>query len=66
MIKYVWLVMLGILFIHWMLYTISDTIYVFKHYKPGNRFNMLEDPSQGFYYAIPFAIFFYSLFNYLI
>lgn len=66
MIKYVWLVILGFLFIHWVLYTIFDTIYVFKNYKPGYRFYNLEDPSQCLYIAIPAAIFFYSLFSYFL
>ena len=66
MIKYIWMVMIAFVFIHWMLYTISDTIYVFKHYKPGNRFYMLEDPSRAFYIAIPTAIFTYSLISYTI
>lgn len=66
MIKYVWVVMLALIFLHWMLYTISDTIYVFKHHKPGCRFDYLETPSQAFYTAIPTAIFFYSLISYLV
>lgn len=66
MIKYVWMIILAILFIYWMVYTISDTIYVFKHYKPGYMFDNLEEPSQGFYIAIPTAIFFYSLISYLV
>lgn len=64
MIKYIWMVILAFIFIHWVLYTIFDTIYVFKHYKHGERFDNLEEPSQGLYIAIPTAIFFYSLFSY--
>lgn len=66
MIKYIWIVILGFLFIHWVLYTIFDTIYVFKNYEPGYRFDNLEDPSQCLYIAIPATIFFYSLFSYFL
>lgn len=58
--------MLAFVFIHWMLYTIFDTIYVFKIYKRGHRFDKLEDLSQEFYIVIPSAIFLYSLISYLV
>lgn len=66
MIKYIWIVMLVIMFIYWAIYTISDTIWVFKVYNPGYRFVNLEEASQGFYITIPTAIFFYSLFSFLV
>lgn len=66
MIKYIWIVILAILFIYWVLYAIADTINVFKIYRPGYRFDNLEDISQGFYIAIPATIFFYSFFSFLL
>ena len=65
MIKYIWIVMLVIMFLYWAIYTISDTIWVFKTYKLGYRFVNLEDVSQCFYIIIPTVIFFYSLFSFL-
>ena len=58
--------MLALLFIGWMLYTISDTINVIKMFRPGHRFDQLEDISQGFYISIPATIFFYSFFSFLL
>ena len=66
MIKYIWIVMLVVLGILWLIYTIIDTIFVIDRYKPGYRFEHLEDISQCFYLAVPVTIFFYSLFNYLL
>lgn len=66
MIKYIWIVMMAFLFIGWAIYTIADTINVIKMFRPGYRFEHLEDMSQGFYVAIPTVIFFYSFFSFLL
>ncbi len=65
MIKYIWMVMLALIFICWMIYTISDTINTYKNPKFG-RFIYLEDISKAFYFFIIAVIFFYSLFSYLL
>lgn len=66
MINYVWAGMLALLAIYWMIYTIADTIIVFKNFRRGYRFRNLEEASQGFYVAIIAFIFFYSLGSYLL
>ena len=66
MINYVWAGMLACLAIYWMIYTIADTIIVFKNFKRGYRFSNLENASQGFYFFVIAVIFFYSLFSYLL
>lgn len=63
MINYVWA---GMLAIYWMIYTIADTINVFKKFRRGYRFSNLEVSSQGFYVAVIATIFFYSLFSCLL
>lgn len=67
MIKYIWFVMLAIAVICWTIYTIADTIIVFKNKHPQfRRFIYLEELSKVFYFFLIALIFFYSLFNYLL
>jgi len=66
MIKYIWMIMIALLLIYWMIYAIVDTIHVIKIFKPGHRFDHLEEVSQGAYIFIPTLIFFYSFITYLV
>lgn len=63
--KYIWIIMLAILYIIWLVYTIIDIKSCFNTFKPEYALGKLSDASTGFIACNIIGIFLISLCKFL-
>lgn len=63
--KYIWIIMLAVLYIIWLIYTIIDIKSCLNTFKPGYVLSNLTDASQGFIFINITVLFIVSLCKFL-
>lgn len=63
--KYIWIIMLAILYIIWLVYTIIDIKSCFETFKPEYALGKMTDPSAAFIFLNIVGLFLISLCKFL-